>query len=243
MCSVVTQSCPSPAKPSNRLASLSGERCTRGRRLQPCAAMKRRFRFKDLTGQTFGRLKVVGLHESRAGAKRWRCQCECGKTSFPFGNNLVRGKTKSCGCRVNAGTHGMSHSSEFTSWQEMLARCSNPRRRSWKDYGARGIVVCDRWKFSFANFFADMGRKPSEKFSIERKNNNGNYEPNNCIWAAPIVQANNTRFNRILNFNGERMTVAQWARKVGIKVNTIYTRLFRGWSVEKSLTTKIFIRP
>lgn len=120
----------------------------------------------------------------------------------------------------------------------LKARCKNPTNKSFANYGGRGISVCQRWKDSFANFFSDMGNKPSPRHTIERKDNDGNYEPSNCEWALPVRQANNRRCNTVLEFQGRKQTVTEWARELGMRDTTLFMRLYKSkWSVEKALTT------
>lgn len=202
LCSV-DSTCPSPAKPSNRLASLSGERCTRGRRLQRSAAMKHGNRFIDITGNRYGRLLVLSFSKKGEDGKTlFECKCDCGKTHTTRRRNLVSGSSTSCGCfrREFIGeksvTHGLSRvsskASEYVAWQQMKHRCLNPKNRAWHRYGGRGIKVCDEWINSFENFLADMGFKPTPTHSLDRfPNNDGNYEPGNCRWATKKEQANN----------------------------------------------------
>jgi hypothetical protein len=132
--------------------------------------------------------------------------------------------------------HGMVNSPEYQSWENMLARCSNPHSPAYPDYGGRGITVCERWK-NFANFLADMGTKPSSRHSIGRINNDSGYEPLNCQWEDCLQQANNTRSNRWIEYDGERLTMAQWSRKTGLSQKCIQARLAKGWTVEFTLTT------
>ena len=127
----------------------------------------------------------------------WLCKCACGRSAKVSGHNLVRGNSKSCGCRrFGAGrkTHGMSDTREHHSWKGMIQRCTNRRTPAWKDYGGRGIRICARWRRSFAAFFADMGRCPSRRHSLDRwPNNDGDYSSKNCRWATKSEQARNRR--------------------------------------------------
>lgn len=130
-------------------------------------------------------------------------------------------------------------SSEYTSWVKMKERCRDPRNNRHANYGAKGIVVCERW-LVFANFLADMGPKPSPRYSIDRfPNKDGNYQPGNCRWATPKQQSNNTRRNRPIDFKGRVLNLGEWSKILGIKRTTIAMRLNRGWTVEAALTTPI----
>ncbi len=128
---------------------------------------------------------------------------------------------------------------EYRTWLLMKNRCANPRNEQFQHYGGRGIYVCAEWRESFPQFLADMGRKPTEKHSIDRIDNNGPYSKENCRWATPIEQQNNNRHNRFLTHQGRTQTTAMWARELGVNVNTLRVRLFSGWSVERTLTQKI----
>jgi hypothetical protein len=130
---------------------------------------------------------------------------------------------------------GMRNSPEYRAWRSMKQRCFNPKCRSYRDYGARGITVCERW-LVFENFYADMGSRPAD-MSLERDRNSGNYEPGNCRWATRTEQQRNTRQNKLLTYAGETHCTAEWALRTGIAHNTIYARLKRGWSHERALTT------
>lgn len=133
----------------------------------------------------------------------------------------------------------MSDTPEHRCWFLMRSRCYNKNLAHYKNYGAKGIVVCDRWLESFQNFFDDMGKKPSPKHSIERLDSRGNYCPENCVWADRITQNNNTSRNHWLLVNGERKTIAQWARARGISKNTIMKRLRSGWAQEKAVNEPV----
>lgn len=207
--------------------------------------------FEDITGERFSRLTVVRC--VRIARKRsdpptmFECVCDCGKTTIVRISSLVTGHTKSCGClQVEAAIaqgkknrrHGMVGTRIYNIWWAMRKRCTNPKAINYANYGGRGINICDRWS-NFDNFMADMGLPPTENHSIDRIDSDGNYEPNNCQWSTPIDQANNQRGNRVLTFNGESKTVAEWARSTGISRYSIYARINAGWEIEKALTTPI----
>jgi hypothetical protein len=132
--------------------------------------------------------------------------------------------------------HGQCFTSEYRIWQGMKERCQNQKRPEFKNYGGRGITFCERWK-DFKNFFSDMGQKPTPKHTLERINNNGNYEPSNCKWATRKEQLNNKRDNVFIECEGIRLTITQWSERVGIHVATIKHRLAKQWSIQKALRT------
>jgi hypothetical protein len=199
----------------------------------------------DLTGMRFTRLVAVERSgRTSSSGTVWRCNCDCGRqTMVPIGA-LRKGNTKSCGCLVTEWSrslnkkHGLSNTVEYRLWVGMITRCTNPKRNKYQDYGGRGIVVCDRWRSSFEDFFSDMGHRPSPRHSIERINNDGNYEPTNCKWATKREQLRNTRRNRILALNGESHPLVVWTERLGVDKNTISRRIASGWSLEAALTTK-----
>jgi hypothetical protein len=195
---------------------------------------------EDICGRRFGHLvakKYLGIR-GKGNSRFWRCLCDCGNYSEVCSSNLKSGHTKSCGCKKGGKTHGDILSPEYKSWSGMRNRCLNKNSERYRFYGARGIKICSRWN-RYENFLEDMGRKPSSNCSIDRINNNGDYEPNNCRWATPKTQARNTRQTRILKFNGERKSLPEWAEEYGLNPPTLWNRLNLGWTISESLLEPI----
>jgi len=188
----------------------------------------------------FGRLVVI----SYAGNKKYLCQCDCGNYSFPTKYNLVKGFTKSCGClnterRKEASvTHGCSNHPLYGTWGHMMHRCYNPANDRWSSYGGRGITVCLRWH-DVRNFIEDNMNKKKPGLTLDRVDNNGPYSPENCTWSTAKQQSCNKRSNHYLTFKEQTLRVHQWSQLLNIQQNTILTRLSRGWSIEKTLTTPV----
>lgn len=196
-------------------------------------------KFKDLTGKRFGRLTVLGLGtKTNSGYNRWRCQCDCGGTTLVgVGDIGIQKYCSSCKPKGRP-SHGLSHLPEYHVWRAMKYRCDNPSCEHYKNYGGRGISYTKRWK-KFENFMADMGRRPTDNHTLERKDNYGNYNKNNCAWATRVEQARNFRSNVFLEFRGERKCVSEWAQEYGLTHDNISSRLELGWSVEKAITTPV----
>jgi hypothetical protein len=165
--------------------------------------------------------------------------CSCGTRKTLSRYDVQRGAIKSCGChrrRVSAQkvlTHGLSKTKIYMIWSAMIQRCENPDNKGFKNYGGRGITVCERWH-DFENFYSDMGDRPTGK-SIERKDNNGAYSPENCVWANRSDQNSNTRRNHFLEFGGVTDTMSGWARRIGIDPSAMIFRL-KTMPFEKAMT-------
>lgn len=185
----------------------------------------------DISGQRFGRLVAVERTHG-PGSTKWVCRCDCGETKAFYLTHLRRGNSTSCGCskrRPNRSTRA------YESWRAMRDRCTRPLHTHFRDYGGRGITVCERWSTSFDAFFADMGERPPGT-SLERIDNSRGYEPDNCRWATSLEQRANTRANHVLTLDGETHHLAEWSRRTGIDRGTIASRLRRGWTVAEALT-------
>ena len=194
--------------------------------------------FIDLTHHKFGRLTVLSRVETDMKTQiQWACRCDCGIIRHVFGNALRSGRTLSCGClhAEQIRTHGKTKTPEFTVWQMMRQRCNNPRHRSYPSYGGRGIKVCHRWENSFTDFLADMGKRPSKSFTLDRVDNDAGYSPHNCQWATPKKQGRNKRSTHLISYNGEQQSIGEWARRLGMVKSTLARRLKR-WSVEDAFT-------
>lgn len=153
----------------------------------------------DITGMKFERLTAQKRIGRKDGSVLWKCLCECGRSHIAAVKYLRNGSIKSCGClraekaRIRMLKHGLSGLYEYAIWQGIIDRCERPKNQDWHLYGARGISICERWRHSFEAFLEDMGYRPSRRHSIDRINNDGNYEPQNCRWATPKQQRRNQR--------------------------------------------------
>lgn len=206
-----------------------------------------------MIGQAFGDLIVTEAARSRANRGAfWLCKCVCGAIVDVAGCSLRSGHTKSCGCRNRRlsserfTTHSSSRTPEYGVWCWMKQRCCNQRATHYDRYGGRGITVCERWRMphhGFSNFLKDMGPRPTSKHTIERFDNEGNYEPTNCHWVTRQRQANNTSKTVFITHNGVTCSLHDWARSLGLSPRTLRSRFVTlGWSAEKSLTTPIRYR-
>lgn len=195
----------------------------------------------NFAGYRFGRL-VALVKDYRT--RKWLCVCDCGSFSTVSIYKLWDGLTKSCGClnrdnsSVRKTTHGLSKSSRaYHTWYGMRQRCQNKNSPKYPRYGGRGITVCERWE-AFENFLQDMG-EPPKGTSLDRVNNDGNYEPSNCRWATPTQQVLNTSRNRVYEFQGKKQTISQWSEELGVSQFTIHSRIKLGWSIGDVLTRPV----
>jgi hypothetical protein len=202
---------------------------------------------RDLTGQRFGRYIALCIDRDRTTTEitYWRCRCDCGnEKSVDTGTLRGRAPNISCGClRRELVTkrfhkHGMARTPEYHAWQALRQRCEIPNHQEFKSYGGRGITVCNRWQ-SFENFIADMGLRPTSKHSIERKDNDRGYEPDNCVWATFKEQSDNKQQSRRLTFEGRTQSLTRWAEEKGMKPCTLNSRLLDGWTLHDALNTPV----
>lgn len=220
----------------------------KNRPTKSCGCLKDR---ENLVGNTFGSWTVLeGAGKDKSNNIMWLCKCECGVQRAVYGSFLRTGRSTSCGCKQREltskkfTTHGHSKgkikSSEYSTWEAMKQRCFNPNNNAYKNYGARGITVCDRWKDSFENFLSDMGKKPNNDLSIERIDNEKGYFPENCKWATKAEQSKNKRFyyrygTKQYTIMGATKTLREWCDHCRISVNTVRSRMVRGQTIEQAL--------
>lgn len=202
----------------------------------------------DLKGKRFHSLVVVDRCniKSPSGKVQWVCECDCGACLNVVTQNLINGNTKTCGCGkverarqqgLKNRKHGLTKTIEYKTWVNMKGRCLNPKYENYPNYGGRGIRVCNRWLNSFELFLKDMGPRPSPAHSIDRKDPDGDYEPDNCRWATIEEQCNNKRASKKYLLDGESFSVAQLSRKFNIPYSTLECRLIRdALPLEKALT-------
>jgi len=192
----------------------------------------------DLSGQRFGRLIVIHRDTSNGlTPTRWLCKCNCGATKIILASTLVSGKGQSCGClrkevsAANSTKHGGVGTLLYNAWCTMIGRCENENHISYKNYGARGIYVCERWK-DFALFKQDMGERPKGAW-LERRDNDGPYSPDNCHWATRSEQQRNTRRSVRVTAGGQTKTLIEWSEDLGVPYTTIDWRWQQRWTPEE----------
>ena len=191
----------------------------------------------DLTGKRFGKLIVIKYSRTENKRAFWWVKCDCGMEAEKMAKYLLNGDTKSCGCIL--AKDGRTKTRLYKIWSSMMTRCYNKNRRSYKNYGGRGIIVCERWH-DFKNFYEDVKIGYSDNLTLDRfPDNNGNYGPSNFRWATKTEQGRNKRNNIIMEYNGESKCFIEWARQYNMDYNTLKCRLQRGWTKEQALNTPI----
>lgn len=200
----------------------------------------------DLTGERFGRLTVIQPEgKNRHGSYMWLCRCDCGTMKVLNSSELRRGNVNSCGClsrelaRERLTKHGYSRTRIYSEWKKMNGRCRDDNSYNTLKYAKRGIKVCDSWANDFQAFLDHVSRLPhydEPGYSLDRIDNDGDYEPGNVRWANAVTQANNRSSNVYITYSGETHTMAEWARKLGMSYNKLQWRIYSGWPIEKALS-------
>lgn len=213
-----------------------------------CGCAKRTPR--DLTGERFGHLVVLSQAEDYISphgvvSHRWLCQCDCGNKTIVTASGLKskEHRTKSCGCMHHPKTHGLTNAHIYNVWTNMKQRCNNPHHKAYKNYGARGITVCDEWSNSSEAFFKwafDNGY--SEGLELDRIDNNLGYFPENCRWITHKEQQLNKRNNRLVEYNGETKPLILWQQELGFDYHRINVRLLKGWDAKRAFETPVQIQ-
>jgi hypothetical protein len=211
--------------------------------LRSCGCARHSIKVSDMLGKKFGLLTVIAREGSRKAGSgvtaMWRCRCNCGAELVRSGGAIRQGGGgNSCGCTAGDKhrRHGMKETKVYRAWQNMKKRCFSKTSPDYHRYGGRGITVCERWRDSFENFLADMGQPPSPAHTLDRKENNGNYEPSNCRWVVRKIQNRNKRTTRLLTYGGKTQCLVDWANELGINPSSLSSRLEDGWPIEKALT-------
>lgn len=181
-------------------------------------------------------MKIIKLTKRENGHQYALYLCACGKEKETRVKHVESGATKTCGCRFTAFTHGMSQTDTYHTWENMKARCLNSKNTHYENYGGRGITVCERW-MKFENFLEDMGERPENK-TLDRVDNDGNYEPSNCRWATKKQQQSNRKVTRFVSYKGKKRVLSELVDELGLKYNTVNSRICSlGWTPEEAIIT------
>lgn len=205
--------------------------------------MKYTSKIKDLTSQKFGRLTALYRLHNIKGRTKWLCVCDCGNFKEVNTVKLTSGHTRSCGCLQKDITsnyfkkHGQTKTRLYKIWQGMKKRCYNLNCKSYNYYGVRGIKVCDEWLNDYQTFYDwSINNGYKESLTIDRINNDGNYEPNNCRWVDQKTQNRNSRHNRLFTFDGETRCLSDWCEILNLNYKTILNRInCYNWSIDRAL--------
>ena len=195
----------------------------------------------DLIGRSFGRWTILALGSLIGTRRKFLCRCECGTVKEVAAQDLRNGRSVSCGCysreavAKRATIHGMSHHPMYKVWVDMKRRCYNSNDPEFVNYGERGIIVCPEWIQSFPAFYNDMGERPFHGATLDRINNDGNYEPGNCRWVTNKENNRNKRKHRMITYNGNTLCSAEWAEIGGVEPRLFRARLNKGWSMERAM--------
>lgn len=188
----------------------------------------------------YGKLTILGIEYQKKYSNGTiidfvKCKCECGNTKIINFNNIKRGLVKSCGC-ITKTVNGMSKTRIYQIYRHLINRCYREKDISYKNYGNKGIIVCDEWKNDFMSFYNwSMANGYANDLTIDRIDVNGNYEPSNCRWVNMAVQQNNRSNNRILEYKGQKKTITEWAKYCGLSYRNLYYRLNNGYTIEEAI--------
>lgn len=189
----------------------------------------------NLKGKSFGRLTVIENDRMEKGVRKALCLCDCGEETDVNVSDIRSGNTKSCGClyretrKTVHASHGMRRTRLYSTWTNMKTRCYNPDVPGFKNYGGRGITVCEEWKSDFVNFYNWAVKTGyNDELTIERVDVNGNYEPENCMWIGAEEQSKNRRVNIYIELNGKTETLREWCNKLGLPYKIVHQRMKRG---------------
>lgn len=201
--------------------------------------MRNTDKIKDITGQKFNMLTAIEIVSRNP--VRWKCRCDCGGFTTVTTSNLTAGHVKSCGCLSHVGnpTHHLRKTRLYAIRAKIIRRCYVESDPAYKDYGGRGIKMCDEWRESIVPFYEwAMSNGYRDDLTIDRIDNDGDYEPNNCRWVDGATQANNRRSNIVYTMNGETLNLTQWCKKYGMSYGVVRGRLRKGWPFEEAITFK-----
>ncbi len=204
-------------------------------------------------GHRYGRLVSVEFSHRNKKNSFWKFKCDCGNETITNIHKARSGCAESCGCarneraaerlRAQNTKHGMTRTTEYNIWRNMLTRCCDPKHHKYHNYGGRGIKVCAEWQKDFLSFYHYIGPRPSFKYTLDRyPDPNGNYEPGNCRWATWQQQSRNKISNRIVFFQGQEMCLVDAAELLGIKYSALRARLDRGWALDRAFSQKVHVR-
>lgn len=194
----------------------------------------------DLTGNKYGLLTVLGEGgRTKDKMKLWRCKCNCGNEVLVSTSNLKKGHTQSCGCLHEKvlTKHGMCNTRLYRIWNNVKQRCTNPKKPAYKNYGGRGITVCEEWSKDFLNFYTwAMNNGYAEDLELDRIDNDKGYDPDNCRWVTHTENNRNKRSNHYLTYQGKTLTLKEWQEVTGIPYQEIRRRLETGKTIKEALT-------
>lgn len=197
-------------------------------------------------GEKYNNLTIIKEVEKRNNRRHFLCKCDCGNEKIIRIDGITSGHAKTCGCLQLqvAKKHGFFGTRIYQTWVQMKARCFNEQHKHYKDYGGRGITVCDEWKDDFMTYYYwSIDNGYAENLSIDRIENDGNYEPSNCRWVSMQMQANNKRNNRLIEYNNQTHTLAEWSRILGINYKTLKARIITMcWDVKRAFETPVAIK-